>query len=127
MTWARIMLNAITRQGAVLGLVLLWATAAHAQLEIEITRGMSNRTPVAVVPFGWQGSAAEAPFDVSAVVSADLYRSGRFAPVAAEKGNCVFGDLAQRCCRGEMVSHVVLTGMGQRVELIERARSAKRR
>jgi TolB protein len=85
MTWARIMLKAITRPGAVLGLVLLWATAAHAQLEIEITRGMGTRTPVAIVPFGWQGSAAEAPFDVSAVVSADLYRSGRFAPVANDK------------------------------------------
>jgi len=85
MTWARMMLNGITRRFAVLGLAMLWATTAHAQLEIEITHGMGKRTPVAVVPFGWQGPVDEAPFDVADLVSADLYRSGRFAPVAADK------------------------------------------
>jgi len=79
------MLYWITRHVAVLGFVMLWATTAHAQLEIEITHGMGTRRPVAIVPFGWQGPAAEAPFDVSELVSADLHRSGRFAPVAADK------------------------------------------
>ena len=85
MTWARIMLNAITRRVAVLGFVVLWATTAHAQLEIEITHGLGTRRPVAIVPFSWQGSAAEAPFNVSELVSADLHRSCRFAPVAESK------------------------------------------
>ncbi len=37
--------------------------------------------PIAVVPFGWQGSGAPA-FDLAGVVSADLGSSGRFAPLA---------------------------------------------
>jgi TolB protein len=36
--------------------------------------------PIAVVPFGWQGSGPPA-FDVAGVVSNDLASSGRFAPV----------------------------------------------
>jgi TolB protein len=79
------MLNAITRRVAVLGFVVLWATTTHAQLEIEITHGLGTRRPVAIVPFSWQGSTAEAPFNVSELVSADLHRSGRFAPVAESK------------------------------------------
>ena len=62
MTWAKIMLIPISRLGAVIGLVLVWASAANAQLEIEITRGMGTRTPVAVVPFGWEGAESDAPF-----------------------------------------------------------------
>lgn len=54
--------------------------AAHAQLTIEITRGRDNPTPIAVVPFGWQGSSL--PEDVADIVSADLQRSGQFAPIA---------------------------------------------
>ena len=37
--------------------------------------------PIAVVPFGWQGSGPAA-FDLAGVVSADLGSSGRFAPMA---------------------------------------------
>lgn len=54
---------------------------AQAQLEIVITEGIKRR-PVAIVPFGWQGSTAAAPLDVDDVISADLTRSGRFAPIA---------------------------------------------
>ena len=28
---------------------------AHAELQIEINRGVENPTPIAVVPFAWQG------------------------------------------------------------------------
>jgi TolB protein len=61
-------------------LIALVSFQAQAQLVIEITRGQANAVPIAIVPLGWQGAAA-APFDVSAVVSADLARSGRFAPL----------------------------------------------
>ncbi len=65
---------------AVVVLVLL-APAAFAQvLDIEIYDGQVVRTPIAVVPFGWEGESANAPLDVAAIVSADLYRSGRFDP-----------------------------------------------
>jgi len=82
------MQNSLSRLLAVVGLVVVCVTPAAAQLEIEITRGMGSRTPVAIVPFGWQGlesSDSVAPFDVSSLIGADLQRSGRFAPVDESK------------------------------------------
>jgi len=60
----------------------LWLVsfAAQAQLVIEITRGQANAIPIAIVPFASEGAAA-LPTDVAEVVSADLARSGRFAPL----------------------------------------------
>ncbi|MDH5358446.1 MAG: Tol-Pal system beta propeller repeat protein TolB [Gammaproteobacteria bacterium] len=52
---------------------------AHAELIIEITGGTEAALPIAVVPFGSEGIAA--PEDISAVISNDLARSGRFAPL----------------------------------------------
>ncbi len=60
--------------------VLLAAAGARAQLVIEITQGMDNPTPIAVVPFAWQGTGAS-PEDVALVVDDDLTRSGQFATV----------------------------------------------
>lgn len=85
MTWARIMLKSLTRLAAALGIVVLCAANASAQLEIQITKGGLTRTPVAVVPFGWQGGDSEAPFNITEVIIADLHRSGRFAPVDEDK------------------------------------------
>jgi TolB protein len=61
--------------------VLGMATAVRAELTIEITQGVDNPTPIAVVPFAWQGSGTP-PTDIAAVVDGDLNRSGQFAPVA---------------------------------------------
>ncbi|MEJ2515177.1 MAG: Tol-Pal system beta propeller repeat protein TolB [Gammaproteobacteria bacterium] len=58
---------------------LPWAPAA-AELRIQITRGVSEAVPIAVVPFGWSGGQA-LPLDVAAVVAGDLASSGRFAPM----------------------------------------------
>ena len=55
--------------------------AAEAQLRIRITSGVERPIPIAIVPFGWQGSEPSAPFDVTAVITADLGNSGRFAPL----------------------------------------------
>jgi TolB protein len=63
-----------------LALLLVASAAARAQLVIEITRGQENAVPIAIVPFGWEGSGA-APFDIAEVVAADLQRTGRFAPL----------------------------------------------
>jgi TolB protein len=58
------------------GLILLLAAPlARAQLEIEITGAVAQRIPIAIVPFA--GEAAVAPA-VSAIVRADLERSGLF-------------------------------------------------
>ena len=50
---------------------------ALADLTIEITEGVEGALPIAVVPFGWQGKVPPSE-DVSAIVNADLHRSGRF-------------------------------------------------
>ena len=50
------------------------ALPAHAQLTVQITRGVTTPIPVAVVPF----AASGAPLDVALVVEGDLTRSGRF-------------------------------------------------
>ena len=53
---------------------------AQAELDIVITEGIKRR-PIAVVPFGWEGNSGNVPLDVAAVISSDLTRSGRFAPI----------------------------------------------
>jgi len=54
------------------------AWSAESDLAIEITQGVDEPTPVAVVPFAWGGSAALSE-DIAAVVSADLGRTGIFS------------------------------------------------
>lgn len=65
----------------ILLITTLLASHARAELTIEITEGIKRR-PVAVVPFGWQGNSPNMPLDVAQVISDDLTRSGRFAPIA---------------------------------------------
>jgi TolB protein len=75
--------------------IALLSARAHAQLVIEITRGQANAIPIAIVPLGWSGPVA-APFDVAAVVAADLARSGRFAPLDRR-------DMIERPTAGEEI------------------------
>jgi TolB protein len=63
-------------------LLLTFAGAAYAQLEVIITDYVGKRAPVAIVPFGWEGDTPSAPFDIDNVITEDLKRSGRFAPIA---------------------------------------------
>ncbi|HEY9254400.1 MAG TPA: Tol-Pal system protein TolB, partial [Stenotrophomonas sp.] len=60
---------------------LLLPFAALAQqrgLEIDIVGGSASATPITVVPMPYQGAASAPSTDVSAVVAADLDRSGQF-------------------------------------------------
>ncbi len=57
--------------------LLLLSSVARAELEIDITRGVSDPVPIAVVPFA-QASAPNGALDVAAVVEHDLAGSGRF-------------------------------------------------
>lgn len=61
--------------------VALAATAApaRAQLRLDITEGVKDAVPVAVVPFGGQPEGGAN--DVAAIVGGDLRLSGRFAPL----------------------------------------------
>jgi TolB protein len=58
---------------------------ALAQLRLDITQGVRDAVPIAVVPFGGQGEGAQT--DIAAVVANDLRMSGRFAPL--ERGDLV--------------------------------------
>jgi len=60
-------------------LVCLAAGPAHAQLRLDITQGVRDAVPIAVVPFGGQGAGPAT--DVAAVIANDLRLSGRFAPL----------------------------------------------
>lgn len=63
-----------------LAILVFVAGSSYAELVIDV-QGVAQPTPVAIVPFGWQGSGAEMPLDVAAVITSDLRRSGRFEPV----------------------------------------------
>ena len=47
---------------------------------LVITSGTDRATPIAVVPFGWQGGTV-LPTDISEVVGNDLRNSGYFEPI----------------------------------------------
>jgi TolB protein len=61
-----------------LTLVPALASAQQQGLEIDIIGGNASALPITVVPMPYQGSAGAPPTDVSAVVRADLERSGAF-------------------------------------------------
>lgn len=57
--------------------VFFMASAARAQLVIEITSGADQLLPIAVVPFGYNGTDP-LPEDIAQIVQDDLTRSGLF-------------------------------------------------
>ena len=61
-------------------IALCTAQLALAQEAIEITKGSDKATPIAVVPFGWQGSAP-LPEDLAQISANDLRNTGMFAPM----------------------------------------------
>ena len=67
-----------------MGLLLMVVGTVHAELVIDV-QGVAKPAPVAIVPFGWEGEAPDMPLDVARVITDDLQRSGRFAPIGEEK------------------------------------------
>ncbi len=62
---------------------LLALSTAHAQrLEIDIVDGNPAALPIAVVPFEYLGAGASPDTDISAVIGANLNRSGSFRALA---------------------------------------------
>jgi TolB protein len=53
------------------------------QLTIQITQGVDNPIPIAIVPFEWTGFGV-LPENITDVVNADLRNSGEFAPIAEQ-------------------------------------------
>jgi TolB protein len=60
--------------------MVLFANPAFGQKLIIDVQGVSQPTPVAIIPFGWEGDSPAVPLGVASVIQADLRRSGRFAP-----------------------------------------------
>ena len=53
------------------------ASTAWAQLKIEVTNGVADPVPVAIVPFA-RAASGDGGLDVASVVEHDLQGSGRF-------------------------------------------------
>ena len=77
----RIMLKLTNRAALAFLLSALLGGQALAELTIRITQGVGKQTPVAIVPFGFQGTTPDEVLDIASVIAADLARSGRFAPI----------------------------------------------
>ena len=65
------------RAALVLWAALALSPAARAELKIDITQGVTDPIPVAIVPFA-SAAAADGGFDLAAVVQHDLDGCGRF-------------------------------------------------
>lgn len=76
---------------------LLVGLPARAVLTIEITQGVDDAMPIAVVPFAWEGQG-KMPDDVAQIIAADLQRSGLFRPLPD-------GDLVARPHRSTQVNY----------------------
>ncbi|MEO0579357.1 MAG: Tol-Pal system protein TolB, partial [Pseudomonadota bacterium] len=70
------------------GLLCVLATffvpSLRAELVIELDKVGIKPSPIAVVPFGFEG-AKKLPVDVAAVIANDLARSGRFEPLSVDR------------------------------------------
>lgn len=66
-----------------ISLLVLASALARAELEIEITRGADDATPIAIVPFS--GPAPAAAVGTADIVRDDLERSGRFKPLPYDR------------------------------------------
>jgi TolB protein len=97
----------MTAFAAVLALVSM---AAQAQLQIDITRGVSDPVPVAVVPFA-RAVPADGGLDVAAVIQSDLASSGRFRGVdraAMPAQPTAAGDVVAQSWRAARADYVVV-------------------
>jgi TolB protein len=73
--WIKV-LQRLLRVSALLGFGWVAATTAHAELQIEVTSGVRDPVPIAIVPFSHV--PADGGFDVAEVIEHDLSGSGRF-------------------------------------------------
>ncbi|MGH8134467.1 MAG: Tol-Pal system beta propeller repeat protein TolB [Steroidobacteraceae bacterium] len=77
-------LRRVTRVLAALVITLGALRAAHASLQIEITSGVHDPIPIAIVPFA-PSPPADGGLDVAGVVQHDLVGSGRFRALPRER------------------------------------------
>ncbi|HQY22321.1 MAG TPA: hypothetical protein PK389_00990 [Gammaproteobacteria bacterium] len=60
--------------------LLIWCitSIANAGLYVEITGGVAAGIPIAIVPFGVEGSYSDSVEDLSKIIKSDLENSGQF-------------------------------------------------
>jgi len=80
----------MTKLKLLLGLVVAatlacWPNLGAAQLRIDITSGVTDPIPIAIVRFAQDPAASAAGFDFAAVIQQDLERSGRFRLLPNER------------------------------------------
>lgn len=73
--------RAVAASCLALALVIAAVSPSRAELRIDITRGVVEPLPIAIMDFQGQGQTADIGRDIAKVVSADLERSGLFRPV----------------------------------------------
>ena len=61
-------------------LSIITAKGVSARLKFDVPLWLDNTTPVAIVPFVWQGPG-KAPEALDQIIGTDLSRSGRISPV----------------------------------------------
>ena len=92
-------------------IVIAFIRPSAAALTIDITQGIDGALPIAVVPFAWSGTgptkgvATAAPEDIAAIITSDLKRSGRFAPIPKN-------DLVGRPSHGSEVNYTAWRALG---------------
>jgi TolB protein len=94
-----------------LGILLLAAAVARAQLTIDITTSGGRQIPIAVMPMA--GEAGQ-PQSVSEVVAADLARTGLFrlvntigiSPIPTEPSEVAFGDWTARSAEALVIGKI---------------------
>jgi len=102
-----------------LPLLMLLSPLVQAQSAepLLITRGTDRATPIAVVPFGWQGDNLP-PGDMAQIVETDLYHSGLFAPIErqnmisqpAHASEIIFRDFQALSAQYLLIGNVVASG-----------------
>ncbi len=90
--------------------ILFYLPLAHAYLEIEITQGIDAAMPIAVVPFEGAQSLPK-DLNVSAIIHADLQRSGEFKLFSVK-------DMAQKPAQASQVEFAYWRNLGQQALVV---------
>ena len=78
------MTGILKKYGLTIGLAFLACfSSVYAADPLVLTSGTDRATPIAIVPFGWQGGTV-LPEDIASIVSNDLRNSGMFEPQARQ-------------------------------------------
>ena len=107
----------LSRLFALVLMALPLGATAQQGLEIDIVGGHAAALPVAVVPMPYQGSGAAPATDVSAVIAADLARSGQFRTLPA-------ADLPERPTRSEELNYPAWRAINQDFVVVGRTLDA---